>query len=105
MSRRGDDGYLARRLTRLFDEIRRPDGKPYSLRQVADGVNAMTGQKLVSFEYLALIRTGRRQNPSFQVMVAVARWFGVETDYFSSLAADMCPARDSKGVPRSASRS
>ena len=87
MRRQGDDGYLATHLTWLFDEVRRPDGNHYSFRQAANGINTMAGKKLVSYEYLSLLRAGKRQNPSFGVMVAVARWFGVETDYFTRFKA------------------
>jgi transcriptional regulator with XRE-family HTH domain len=81
-----DVGYLAERLRWLFDEVRRPDGRPYSLRDVAAGVNAVAGQELMSFQYLALLCSGKRRNPSFMMVAALARWFGVDTGYFSPFA-------------------
>lgn len=105
MTHREDESYMAQRLNQLLNEKRGTDGKPYSLRQVARGVNAMTGEKLLSYSHLSLLRAGKRQNPSFRVVVALARWFGVETDYFSDLVAATCPVSDSNGVPRSEPRS
>lgn len=95
-----DIGYLAERLRRLFDEVRRPTGKPYSLREVAAGVNAMAGRDLMTFEYLSLIRAGKRKNPSFMVVSALARWFGVDTDYFSCFT-QVVPQRGSSALTRS----
>jgi transcriptional regulator with XRE-family HTH domain len=77
-----DNGYIAERLNKLIDEFRRPDGRPYSLRQIAGGVNTRAGEKMISANYLCLLRNGHRRNPGFRTVQAIAGWFGVSVSYF-----------------------
>lgn len=78
-----DIGHLAERLNRLFEEVRSPTGKPYSLRQVVDGVNAQAGQRVLSVQHLCQLRHGQRRKPNYLIIFALAHWFGVDPDYFS----------------------
>lgn len=73
---------LAERLDRLFDTVRRPDGKIYSLREVADGVTA-TGEP-ISHAYVGQLRKGQRSDPSLGHLRGLARFFGVPVEYFTS---------------------
>jgi transcriptional regulator with XRE-family HTH domain len=80
----GDDkdrGVIAERLDSLFASVT-PKGRPYSLREVADGINSAAGRTVTSHQYLSQIREGKRRKPSLEVLEAIARWFGVKTAYF-----------------------
>lgn len=87
---------IAERLNRLWD-ARQPEGRPYTLREVADAVNAEAGYNLVSSQYLSVLRRGERTEPSFSILAALARFFGVGVEYFS---ADEGTARHSEAELR-----
>lgn len=74
---------IAGRLNRLWD-ARQPQGRPFTLREVADAVNTEAGYNLVSPQYLSVLRRGERTEPSFSILAALARFFGVTADYFSA---------------------
>jgi transcriptional regulator with XRE-family HTH domain len=76
-------GLIAERLNRLW-EARQPEGHPYTLREVADAINTQAGHALVSPQYLSVLRRGERTEPSFTILAALARFFGVTVDYFSA---------------------
>jgi transcriptional regulator with XRE-family HTH domain len=84
MSDDGDHGkgVIAQRLEGLFETVR-PLGRPYTLREVVDGVNAAAGENLLSFQYLSQLRKGDRAKPSYAVLDGIAKWFGVPVTYFS----------------------
>jgi transcriptional regulator with XRE-family HTH domain len=71
---------LAGKLGRLFDLHRRPDGRKYSLREVAKGVSE--GGVPLSASYLSQLITGQRDNPSGAVLKGLARFFRVDVGYF-----------------------
>lgn len=73
---------LARRLNRVFDRIRKPDGSRYSLREVADAVT--TAGEPISFAYIGQLRNGEKDNPSLKHLRGLARFFGVPVEYFTS---------------------
>ena len=75
--REEDPGQLAERLNRLFQT------QPHTLREVADGVNKAAGEQILSAQYLQQLRSGVRRNPSYAMLAAIARFFGVSPDYFS----------------------
>lgn len=86
MATNGSDGtgkgIVAERLDRLFAAAA-PEGKPLLLREAADGINARAGERLVSVQYLSQLRNGDRKRPSFEVLRAIANWFGVSVYYFA----------------------
>jgi len=86
----GDDrpgkGIIADRLDRLFEAVR-PLGRPYTLREVAEGINEQAGRTLLSVQYLSQLRNGDRSKPSYDVLTAICKWFGVPVTYFSDDAA------------------
>lgn len=61
----------------LFDTIRRPDGKKYTL----DEIEKLTGVKAST---LSRIRSGENPDPMFRTVVALARAFSVRLAYFST---------------------
>ena len=80
--REEDPGQLAERLNRLFQ------ARPHTLREVADGVNKAAGEQILSAQYLQQLRSGVRRNPSYTMLAAIARFFGVSPDYFSEFPDD-----------------
>ena len=77
-----EDRLLARRLQHLYDTVRRPDGRPYSDRQVAAWVNEDAGIRVTGRTYLYQLRTGRSFNPTYRLLIGLARFFGVSPVYF-----------------------
>lgn len=77
-----DRGILAERLDRLFETVQ-PLGRPYSLREVADGVNKQAGKTLLSFQHVAQLRKGERKRPGYDVVFALAKFFQVPASYFT----------------------
>jgi transcriptional regulator with XRE-family HTH domain len=75
-------GVIARRLGRLFETVQ-PLGRPYTLREVVDGVNTAAGENLLSFQYLSQLRKGDRAHPGYAVLEGITKWFGVSVNYFS----------------------
>jgi transcriptional regulator with XRE-family HTH domain len=69
---------LAVKLQRLFEEVRKPDGKKYTQAEVVAGTHGV-----LTRVYLWKLRTGRAANPGFHVIQALADFFGVEVDYFA----------------------
>lgn len=80
-------GVIAERLNRLFATVHPAGRGPYTLREVADAINAEAGTGIISAAYLSQLRSGQRAEPSHSKLAAIARFFGVETEYFSDAAA------------------
>ena len=74
---------IAQRLDHLLATAHPPGRGPYLLREVADGVNAAAGEKIISVAYLSQLRRGDRTTPSFRILEAIAQWFGVPATYFA----------------------
>ena len=77
-----DKSIIAERLDRLFATMA-AEGRPCSLREAADGINARAGGKVMTFQYLAQLRSGARRQPGFDKLRAIASWFGVSVVYFT----------------------
>jgi transcriptional regulator with XRE-family HTH domain len=75
---------LADRINRAFDANRRSDGKPWTNREVVKwlGTNRKPGDSTISEAYLALLRSGERDNPSVSHLRALARFFQIPATYF-----------------------
>ena len=78
------ESVIAGRLDHLFATVHPAGRGPYTLREVADAINAEAGENIISAAYLSQLRTGQRAEPSHSRLSAIARFFGVEIDYFSS---------------------
>ncbi|GGS30784.1 MULTISPECIES: helix-turn-helix domain-containing protein [Actinokineospora] len=72
---------LTSRLDRLF-KISRPRGRQWSNAEVAAEVKKANPDLRVSGAYLSMLRTGKRTSPSTDLLVALARFFGVNPSYF-----------------------
>jgi len=72
---------IARRLEHLIATVHPAGRGPYLLREIADGANAAAGEPVVSVAYLSQLRLGQRKTPSYKVLEAIARFFGVPATY------------------------
>jgi transcriptional regulator with XRE-family HTH domain len=69
-------GQVADVLNHLFETRLSPEGRPYTLTEVAKG----TG---LSVPYLSILRKGTISSVQFERIEALARFFHVSLDYFS----------------------
>lgn len=72
---------LADKINKLFDQIRKPNGKPYSSAEVAAWCEKRTGESF-SRAYMSYLRKGQRTNPTHQHLAALAAFFEVSPAYF-----------------------
>jgi transcriptional regulator with XRE-family HTH domain len=80
----GQENVLAQRLNHLFTTVHPAGRGPYTLREVADAINHEAGETIISASYLSQLRAGQRREPSHSRLVAIARFFSVDIDYFSA---------------------
>lgn len=73
---------LAERIEQLFQTVHPGRAKPYSIREVADEINAAAGEQVISHSYLWALRKGRKTNPSMIQIAALAGFFGISPLYF-----------------------
>lgn len=75
---------LAERINRAFDQFRRPDGRCWSNREVAEWLaeHGAHGESTISESYLALLRSGERTNPTVSHLRGLSLFFNVPTHYF-----------------------
>lgn len=74
---------LASKINRLFDVVRRPDGKPYTNDEVAAEICRRGGEGLkISGSYLWYLRNNERDNPTKKHLEALASFFDVPPAYF-----------------------
>jgi transcriptional regulator with XRE-family HTH domain len=76
------DSFLAARLDRLFRTIHPGRAKPYTPADVATAINNAAGEQVTSGTYLWQLRTGRRDNPTYKLLIGLSRFFGVSPTYF-----------------------
>ncbi|GAA2488887.1 helix-turn-helix domain-containing protein [Streptomyces gobitricini] len=81
MSGTEDRPVLAVRLDDLFKTIR-PKGKHWTNAEVAEELKQANPDLRVGGVYLSQLRTGKRSNPSPDLLAALARFFGVSVAYF-----------------------
>ncbi|AHH94012.1 hypothetical protein GCM10010174_85200 [Kutzneria viridogrisea] len=84
MSESEGQSVLAGRLNRLFEDIR-PEGRSgrrWTNDEVAAAIKKSEPDIRVSGAYLSALRTGAKRRPSTELLVALARFFGVPLDYF-----------------------
>ncbi|WP_226360994.1 helix-turn-helix domain-containing protein [Pseudonocardia sp. ICBG1142] len=77
----GSPSIFAERLDALIT-TQRPDGQVWTNEEVSDGLRRIGGPS-VSTAYVQQLRRGRRDKPSWPLVVALARLFGVPVGYFS----------------------
>lgn len=71
---------LADKLDHLFQTIRRPNGEQFSYEEVAATITA-TGEQ-ISQGYIWALRKGKKDNPTYKHLQALADFFGVPPAYF-----------------------
>jgi len=76
------DGLIASRLEHLFGTVHPADRGSFTPGDVAAAINAEAGEDIISGQYIWLLRTGRRDNPTYKHLIAIARFFGVSPMYF-----------------------
>lgn len=77
---------LADKLNHLFATVRGANQKSFSNHEVAAAINAKaedSGGPTIDHSYISKLRNGGRGKPSFEVIEALAAFFGVKVDYFS----------------------
>lgn len=72
---------IAAKLSRLFDEHRKADGRPFTNTDVVRAIRR-AGHAQISPSYLSELRTGKKSNPSIWTVKALADFFGEPLDYF-----------------------
>ncbi|MHC0428879.1 helix-turn-helix domain-containing protein [Streptomyces sp. O3] len=77
----GNRPLLAVRLDDLFRTVR-PKGKHWTNAEVAQELKRVSPELKVGGVYLSQLRTGKRSNPSPDLLAALARFFGVSVAYF-----------------------
>ncbi len=81
MSAEGERPTLATRLDELF-RTARPHGRKWTNAEVATELKVVSPELKVGAVYLSQLRTGKRTNPSHELLAALARFFGVSIGYF-----------------------
>jgi transcriptional regulator with XRE-family HTH domain len=76
------DGLLASRLDLLFRTVHPAGRGPYTPAEVATVINASEGAETISATYLWQLKTGRRDNPTYKHLIALARFFDVSPTFF-----------------------
>lgn len=94
---------FAQRLTRLFEQTSRPDGRRWTLQHVADQCVAR-GQP-VTKQYVLHLKSGVRSEPRLNLVEALADVFGVPVAYFTAdyagrTTADLLPVLLAMTDPR-----
>jgi transcriptional regulator with XRE-family HTH domain len=72
---------FAARLTHLIATVHPPDRKPYSYREIAQGVADSTGVSM-SATHVQQLAVGARLDPKRSHIQALAQFFGVPVTYF-----------------------
>jgi transcriptional regulator with XRE-family HTH domain len=76
-----DPETLAGRLNLLFRSCTKDDGSEYSLREVADAINASGGT--ISHAQIGFLRAGTKDNPNLKHLRSLAEFFGVPVGYLA----------------------
>ena len=75
---------VADKLNKLYDDIRPQGrrGRRYTNDEVAAAIRTADPGIRVTGAYLSALRTGAKQNPSSELRIALARFFGLPAGYF-----------------------
>lgn len=74
-------GTFAERLATARESIRRPDGKVYTLEEIAEGVRVYTGDTC-SKQYIGDLLSGKYTAPTKPKIEGIAHVFGLPPSYF-----------------------
>jgi transcriptional regulator with XRE-family HTH domain len=81
MAEQEEERSFAQRLAHLIATVHPPDRKPYSYREIAQGVADVTGVSM-SATHVQQLAVGARRDPKRSHIQALARFFGVPVTYF-----------------------
>lgn len=81
MAEQAEERSFAERLAHLIATVHPPDRKPYSYREIAQGVADVTGVSM-SATHVQQLAVGARRDPKRSHIQALARFFGVPVTYF-----------------------
>ncbi|WP_033294330.1 transcriptional regulator [Amycolatopsis jejuensis] len=81
MAEQDDERSFAQRLAHLIATVHPPDRKPYSYREIAQGVADVTGVSM-SATHVQQLAVGARRDPKRSHIQALAKFFGVPVTYF-----------------------
>ncbi|WP_020660276.1 hypothetical protein [Amycolatopsis benzoatilytica] len=81
MAEQAEESSFARRLAHLIATVHPPDRKPYSYREIAQGVADVTGVTM-SATHVQQLAVGARRDPKRSHIQALAKFFGVPVTYF-----------------------
>lgn len=75
---------LKEKINQAFMSLHPADRKPYSNREAARWLadTAGAGEPTISENYIAMLRSGERDNPTVRHLQALARFFGISVTYF-----------------------
>jgi len=73
---------LARRLDHLFRTVHPADRKSFTPAEAAAAMNKAAGERVTSGTYLWQLRTGRKDNPTYKVLIGLSNFFRVSPTYF-----------------------
>lgn len=75
---------LADKINQAFATLHPADRGAYSNREVAQwfASNGQPGEPTISVNYLAMLRSGERDNPTVRHLRALARFFQIPAEYF-----------------------
>lgn len=74
-------GSFTEKLTTAREAIRRPDGKMYTLEDIAEGVRTYTGDTC-SKQYIGDLLSGKYTAPTQPKIEGIAHFFGLPPSYF-----------------------
>jgi transcriptional regulator with XRE-family HTH domain len=72
---------LAEKLTWLFENVRRPNGRKHTLEEVANFVAEHIGGHC-SRNHISMLANGQRVNPSMDIIEGLAAFFDISPAYF-----------------------
>lgn len=78
----GTSASFADRFDALAAAMHPHDRGPYTNDEIADGIRSVGGPSLSS-PYIQQLRKGRRDKPSLDLVLGIARFFGVPIGYFA----------------------
>lgn len=76
---------VSQQLQILFDTVRHPDNRPYTMQEVSAAID-------VSLPTLSQLRTGRIKNPQLHTLREICRFFHVPLRYFETRTPEECYA-------------
>ena len=76
---------LSEQLNILFEAVRHPEGRPFTMQEVSDAID-------VSLPALSQLRTGKIKNPQLHTLREICRFFQVPLRYFETTSVEECYA-------------